>query len=246
MQPLREFQFRLRNALRWSPPAWKRRVSLEVLRGTLEAQGRARLAELERRYALSGWGALCTLGAWRESLYVLDLLSQHLPQTLPEGRALDVGAKNGTYLPGLAAALPRGWDAVELDAHRRYAWGSTRRAYGEAMARGLPGCRFIAADVQTLEGPWAFVSWFLPFLSRAPLDAWGLPARALAPAALLRHVTQRVLPGGALFVVNQGEAEAQTQAALFAQLGLPVRSLGRIDSPLSPFRKARFGLLYEA
>jgi hypothetical protein len=235
-----EWAFWLRNAVTVSPPAWKRRVPLDAVRGEVPAD---RLGALERRHPLAPWARCCNRQDWRESLYVLDVLDALLPQDLPAGRALDVGSKNGTYLPGLATAWPHGWDAVELDAHRRYLWGTTRRAYGEAMARALPGCRFVAGDVRSLEGPWALVTWFLPFLTAAPLEAWGLPASALAPRELLRHVCERVVPGGAVLVVNQGEEEASLQAELFESLGLPARALGRLESPLSPFRRERFGFL---
>jgi SAM-dependent methyltransferase len=202
-----------------------------------------RLDELNLRYQLSSWSRCCNHQDWVESLYVLDVLDRLLPKPLPLGRGLDVGAKNGSMLPGLVTAVGRGCDAVELDAHRRYLWGSTRRVYGERMAREFSDCRFIAADVRTLEGPWAVVTWWLPFLSRAPLEAWGLPERFLAPRELLRHVADRVLPGGVLFIVNQGKAEAELQQSLFADLGLDATSVGRIESVFSPYQKPRFGWL---
>ncbi|MEZ4236440.1 MAG: hypothetical protein R3F59_09820 [Myxococcota bacterium] len=154
-----------------------------------------------------------------------------------------MGSKNGAYLPGLAAAVPRGWDAVELDAHRRYLWGATRRAHGEAKAAALPGCRFHAADVRALDGPWALVTWLLPFLTPTPHAAWGLPARLLDPQGVLQHVVDRLVPGGVLLVVNQGAEEARLQRTLLdAHSDLDVTDLGRLDSPLSPFRRERFGL----
>jgi len=234
-QPIREFSFWLRNTLTLSMPPWKRPVTAASLGLEVTA--------LETRFDLSRWSQCCAAHDWRESLYVLDLLSRLLPADLPAGRALDVGSKNGTYLPGLATAQPRGWDAVELDAHRRYLWGTTRRAYGEAMARHFGGCRFIAGDVRSLEGPWAVVTWFLPFLSQAPLESWGLPVRELVPELLLRHVTERIVPGGVLLVVNQGEHEAELQHALFKRLKLKVEVLGKLDSKFSPFRRERFGFL---
>lgn len=87
------------------------------------------------------------------------------------------------------------------------------------------------------------MTWFLPFLTEGPLIAWGLPRRFLAPLELLTHVTSRLVPGGVLLVVNQGAEEAAPQEALFTQLAVPGRttSLGRVDSPLSPFRRERFG-----
>lgn len=151
-----------------------------------------------------------------------------------------MGSKNGAYLPALGVFRPP-FDAVELDAHRRYLWGSTRRAYGEAKAAAFPGSRFVAGDVRELDGPWALVTWLLPFLTPGPLVAWGLPDRHLRPAELVRHVVDRVAPGGVLLVVNQGEEEHALQLALLADLA-PI-PLGRVDSPLSPFRQTRFATL---
>lgn len=240
----RGLTFAARASVPWSAPAWKRTVSREVALAALSDAGRARVAELEAAGAdLSAWPRLCTLQDWRESLYVLDVVRSAMPPAgaLPPGRALDVGSKNGTYLPGLAAALPRGWDAVEVDAHRRYLWGATRRAYGEAMAAGLPDARFYAADVRVLPGPWAAVTWFLPFLTPAPLEAWGLPDDLLAPEALLRHVVDRLVPGGVLLLVNQGEREAAIQRELLDRVGVRYEALGPITSALSPFQRERFG-----
>jgi hypothetical protein len=214
---------------------------VDQVASTLTGPARARFDELRASHPLGAWERCLSPQAWRESLYALDVLAQHLPAEVPAGRALDVGAKNGAMLAGLATAAPRGWDAVELDAHRRYLWGSTRRVYGEAIAASFPDCHFIAGDVRSLEGPWALVTWFLPFLTRAPLSAWGLPERFLAPLELLQHVTSRVLPGGVLLVVNQGEHEASLQQALFQQVGGRLEALGRVESPLSPFRLPRFG-----
>lgn len=243
MQALARMAFWLRNAVPISAPAWKALVSLESLRADLDTR---RLGLLERLYPRihSDWHRHCSAQDWRESLYVLDVLRQHLPRGLPEGRALDVGSKNGTYLPGLFTAQPRGWDACELDAHRRYAWGTTRRAYGERMASAFPDCAFHARDVRELDGPWALVTWFLPFLSEAPLDAWGLPRTHFAPGALLEHVVKRLVPGGVMLIVNQGEREAELQEELLTQHApLWFRRLGAIESPLSPFSKARYGFL---
>ncbi|MDP3504401.1 MAG: hypothetical protein Q8S33_28955 [Myxococcales bacterium] len=236
-----EFAFRARAAVQWSLPPFKRVVSFEQMRASCSAV--ARLDDLSTRYDLSAWSRFCNRQDWRESLYVLDVLDRLLPKPLPAGRALDVGAKNGAMLPGLATATRRGCDAVELDAHRRYLWGSTRRVYGERMARAFPDCRFIAGDVRTLEGMYAVVTWWLPFLTPAPLEAWGLPSRFLAPLEMLRHVTQRLVPGGVLLIVNQGEAEAGLQRQHLESLGSKASALGRIESPFSPFSKPRFGWL---
>jgi hypothetical protein len=134
---------------------------------------------------------------------------------------------------------------VELDAHRRYWTLRTRRAHGEAMAAAFPGCAFHAADVRTRTGSYARITWFLPFVLEAPHRAWGLPAASFAPAEVVAHVLGLLAPGGTMLVVNQGEAEAQAQKALFAtcqgRASVQVAALGRVESELSPFRKPRFG-----
>jgi hypothetical protein len=242
-EAVRRLSFAMRSMLKASLPAWKRRTSLDALRPSLDA---TRLGQLEKQFDFSSWTRLCGEQEWRESLYVLDVLLQVLPADLPPGRGLDVGSKNGAYLPGLVTASPRGWDAVEIDAHRRYLWGSTRRVYGEAMANGLTDCEFISADVRTLKGPYSVVTWFLPFLTIEPLRAWGLPQSQFVPPLLLRHVMSLLAPGGVLLVVNQGEREAALQRQLFETMGCRPQSLGQLDSVLSPFRRPRFAFLWRA
>lgn len=244
----RTLAFKAREALRWSPPATVRALARSAFRARLQPGAQRRFDGLSHRHALEPWSALCNSIAWHESAYVLDVVSQWLPPQLPEGRCLDVGSKNGSYIPGLVTAVPRGWDFVELDAHRRYLWGATRRAYGERMASAFAGCVFHAADVKTLEGPWAFVTWFLPFLTPAPVDAWGLPATVLEPQRLLAHVISRVKPGGALLIVNQGDDEAAIQRRLLGELAprVLIEKTGVVESPLSPFLKRRLGTLIRA
>jgi hypothetical protein len=243
---LTELAWRVRRAIPWSPPAVKWPVSVHAITDDLSLDGVERLAELVQRYDVSRWSEVCDEDDWRESLYVLDLLDRYLPEGLPPGRALDVGSKNGVYLPGLATAVPRGWDAVELDAHRRYAYGATRRAHGERMAAAFPDCRFLAEDVRKQTGPYAVITWFLPFLTPEPHDAWGLPRELFSPEALFLHVRSLLAPGGVLLVVNQGVDEAVLQEDLFVRADLAPEALGRVSSPLSPFHKPRYGFLYRA
>jgi SAM-dependent methyltransferase len=245
--------FWLRNVLPWSLPAWPRTAGTWdrlMLRLSPAAQDRA--GELRARHDLDAWPRLLTPIQLHEDLALLDLLDRHLPADLPEGRGLEVGAKNGSALPALVAASRRPWDLVELDAHRRYMTMSTRRAHGErlvgAFASGSDGglvCRFIAGSVTSVKDAYAVITWILPFVHERPLRAWGLPRRFFAPLQLLRHVCSLVAPGGVLFVVNQGEGERDTQRGLFQDLGLQPNELGRLVTPLSPFRRPRFGFLWQ-
>jgi hypothetical protein len=179
-----------------------------------------------------------------ESLYVLDLLdSLGLSGDGSAGRGLDVGSKNGAYLPGLALGWPGGWDAVELDAHRRYLSLHTRRAFGEAAAGRWEGCRFHATDVRKLAGSWARITWLLPFLHEGPHRAWGLPTQALDPPGLLADVLGKLAPAGQLLIVNQGREEHALQGLLLEahRERYVWEDLDLLDGALAPFRRERLG-----
>lgn len=239
----REVAWRLRNAFPWSPPAIRRSRSWSTLLHTLPPDLRPAAESQAARYDLSRWGQVCDAQGFRESLYVLDVLDHCIGPPSHSAPSLDIGCKNGCYLPGLQAWSGGSWDGVELDAHRRYWTLTTRRAHGEFIARSLPGCRYLAGDVRDLSGPYGFMTWFLPFLHEAPLQAWGLPRRFLTPLALLEHAWTLLAPGGRLLVINQSEAEAERQEQLFQQVGIAAQALGRVESPLSPFQRPRLGWL---
>jgi hypothetical protein len=239
---INDIAFKIRSQLRWSAPAWQRRGSLARLQNRLSPAALARQQELQSRHAIDSWPTLLDDQQLHENLYVLDLLQRHLASA--HGPGLEVGAKNGAILPALHAAVPGPWDLVELDAHRRYADLSTRRAHGERMARAYAGCRYIAGTVVDRQDQYGVVVWFLPFLFEAPLRAWGLPRRFFAPEALFDHVVGRVAPRGSLLIVNQGERERDRQRELFDARGLRATDLGLLDSPLTPFRRKRFGFLW--
>ena len=233
----------VRDALRWSPEARLPGPSTleEAARRARDPQAAPRVIEgLGRRYPLDELTRVCGGSELAESLAALELLDRWLPADLPLGRGLDVGARNAANLGGLALAWPHGWDAVERDAHRRYWNGRTRRAAGEAMAGVFPDCRFIAADVRDVEEAYSVVTWFLPFVTEGPHRAWGLPHALFDPAGLLRSVWGRLVPGGVLLVVNQGEAEAEVQRELFEGAGIDAEALGRVESELSPYRRERW------
>ena len=231
----------LRTHLSWSPRVRLRPWGWDEFFSGLRGAAQARALHLANAYGLNRGQQATTQTRLDECFYVLDLLDRHIEKaTLPEGRCLDVGSKNGAYLPGLNAFLP-GWDAVEIDAHRRYVDFTTRRAHGEAVASVLHDCRFIADSVTHLQRPYRLITWFLPFVLQKPHVAFGLPAPLFEPQKLLAHVYSLLAPRGALWVVNQGPAEAAAQALLFKSLGLPYVELGRIESVLSPFQQPRFG-----
>jgi len=240
----RRLAWRLRHIVTWSPPVLRRSRSLPALLRTLPPAGRPAAEALASHYDLSGWERACDVQGFRESLYVLDVLDRYAgPPPDRSQPSLDIGCKNGGYLPGLRAWSSGPWDGVELDAYRRYWTMTTRRAHGEFVARSLPGCRYLAGNLLDICGAYGFITWFLPFLHAAPLREWGLPDRFLLPQRLFDHAWSLLAPGGRLLVINQGEAEAERQARLFQQARIAARALGRVESPLSPFQRPRYGFL---
>lgn len=216
-----------------------------MLLRSLPPVARSTAKALASRYHLDNCEKTCDAQGFQESLYILDVLDRYVGAPVSPWPSLDIGCKNGCYLPGLQAWSGGAWDGVELDAHRRYWNLTTRRAHGQAIAHLLPGCRYIAGDLMDISGIYGFISWFLPFLHDTPLKAWGLPHRFLKPLILLRQAWALLAPGGRLFIVNQGEVEAELQARLFQETGITAQAIGRIESPLSPFQLPRYGFLVE-
>lgn len=241
---LRELTYRWRQSMRISAPPWKRNAgSWESLDVRLKPQARKGLNRLRTRHgaAIDAWPRILTVAELHEAAFVLDTLDWVVAQgSTLAGPSLDVGSKNGSHLPALVAAVPGPWDLVEIDAHRRYATLATRRAHGEAIARRYGDTRFLATSVTTLTGPYATVTWTLPFVDRRPHSAWGLPDHLFDPAKLLSQVSAIVAPNGSLIIVNQGDVERKLQAELFDQCEMNATSLGPIPSALSPFRYTRY------
>lgn len=235
--------WRLRQTVTWSPPVIRCPHSLPALLRAAPPAMRPAAEALAARYDLSGWEPVCDGQGFRESLYLLDVLDRYVGPADSALPSLDIGCRNGCYLPGLQAWSGGPWDGVELDAHRRYWTLTTRRAHGEFIARSLPGCRYLAGNLLDVRGRYGFITWFLPFLHEAPLRIGGLPRRFLMPQSLLNHAWALLGPGGRLLVVNQGEAEAEFQAQLFQSMGVSAQALGRVESPLSPFQRPRYGFL---
>ncbi|MCP9438295.1 MAG: hypothetical protein NHB36_00235 [Nitrospira sp.] len=243
----REIDWRIQNRLAWSAPVLKRRLRdvTRVLAGLRAAQAQ-RYRALAGRYDLADWPRVCTARDYRLNLYVLDVLDRYLPRPAAGGRCLDIGAAAWGYLPALAAWSGGAWDGVELDAHRRYWTLATRAGHARYMCRHFPGCRYRVGSLLDLRGFYAAVTWFLPFVRPAPLAAARLPARFFQPQALLAHALSLLAPNACLFIVNQGEDEAEIQSALLTALGAKATELGEITSEFSPFTRPRYGWLVPA
>jgi len=231
-------------------PTLKNKRSIKSLNGVTKQFSTAQrqcFDQLNHRYSLDDWAQLCNRTEFIENLYLLDLLDQHIGEVsvdeMVDGMGLDIGCRNFSHLPALSAFMPRRWAGVELDAHARYWNGFTRRAYGEWMVKQREECRYIAGSLLDVEGSFCMISWVLPFVSEAPLQRWGLPARFFQPQLLLEKACSLLASGGEMFVVNQGEREAEAQQKLFDAVQVKVETLGKIDSVFSPFKHSRYGWL---
>lgn len=213
--------------------------------GLLSPEQRARYDVLAQRYALTRLGDYLRPEQWRENLYVLDVLDQQLGRNraAAPGPGLDIGCRNFSYLPALHAYSARPWQGVELDAYARYWNGSTRAAYGRALAARYPGCAYHATSVTAVTGSYVLIVWFLPFLNVETLVAYGLPRRYFDPPTLLSAAHRLLTPGGTLLIVNQGAQERDAQQQLCAELALPCTESRMITSLFSPFRVARYATL---
>ncbi len=234
---------RLRDAVPWSLRAHlpgPSTLTEAAARAENPAAAERAMEALGSRYDLSLLLHACGPSELAESMAALEVLDRWLPDTLPVGPGLDVGARNAANLGGLATAWPHGWDAVERDAHRRYWNTTTRRAFGEAMAGSFPRCRYLAGDVRDLTSRYSVVTWLLPFVTEGAHRAWGLPGTLFEPVRVLRHVWKRVGEGGVLLVVNQGEEESEAQGRLFVEAGIRAEALGRVVSVLTPYTRERW------
>ncbi len=238
----REIDWYIQNSFTLSAPVIKR--ALKDPRACVDAltpAQAARYATLVQGYDLARWPSVCNADDYHLSLYTLDLLDQYLPHETRDSHGLDIGASAWAYLPALLSFTGTPWDGVELDAHRRYWSLSTRRAHADFMRRLCADCRYVSGSLLDVRGTYARITWFLPFVTPAPLYAWGLPRRFFQPLALLRHAWSLLEDGGEMFIVNQGETERAAQARLFSEAGLLGRGLGELHSVFSPFQQPRYG-----
>lgn len=240
----RALDWRIRNVLTLSAPVIKRRLrDLPQLGRELNAAQRTRYHRLSADYPLDAWPQVCTRWEFLLNLYVLDICDRYIGTPAVGTRGLDIGAGGWAYLPALLSWSGRPWDGVEIDAHRRYWNLATRRGHADYMCRICPDCRYRPESMLSLHAPYAPITWFLPYVLRDVQRADGLPDRFFEPHQLLRHAWSLLAPGGQLFILNQGAAEAAAQAALCAAQGMPALPCGEINSPFSRFRQRRYAWL---
>ncbi len=191
-------------------------------------------ARLRRTYHLAALREDSTRQNYRINLFYLELLERACDEagvSLPDPvRAVDIGPSHWFYVQGLYALLrhyqspaDRAVDltAYEADAWRVYRDLRSRLDHAVAHRRDLPA-RYLPEAFVPQPGGWDVVLLLFPFVFRRDHLRWGLPRRLFDPRRLLESAWASVAPGGALWIVNQGEAEHQAQRASLEALGIPV------------------------
>ncbi|MDH5190447.1 MAG: hypothetical protein OEW89_04280 [Gammaproteobacteria bacterium] len=239
---IRQFEWHIKNNLTFSLPVFKTPVGLAQIIVDLSPEQIQQLDKLKSKYDISVWGNVCTQREWLENLYILDICDRYIGNNNTE-IALDIGSKNWSYLPALTAFTSNPWHGVELDAYRRYWNLSTRKAYAAYMMKNCSQCKYFSGSLTGLHGQYSLITWFLPFVKPEPLRYWGLPDHYFEPEKLLNHAWQLLAPGGIMFIMNQGQEEAEIQNRLLDTENLETQFLGEITSQFNPYKQPRFGWL---
>ena len=241
-----ELDFAMKRIFRHSARA-RRRAAVEatLVEQSLRPQGRPRFRELSARYDLRPWPVVCDQDDYEANLYILDLLDQLFARdaSQPGGPCLDIGSRSWWYAPAQAAFLDAPWTGIEIDAHQRYLDMTTRRARAEFMSSPYPGLRYIAGSLLDLEASFGFITWILPYLLMDSLVSDRLPERLFMPRRLLAHAFSLLSPGGTLVILNHTMEEHDIQAALLAELQIPVEDRGQLRGIVTRQEEQRFAFV---
>lgn len=250
----------LRQLFRWRRAGFRIQPSAQADPfATLPPQDRPRAMALAERltqtYHLEDFAAQTTPVNYRENLFYLHLLESALEAaqvSLPETvRAADIGPSHWFYVQALAALLcwwqtprPRPIDlqGYEIDAYRVYADLHSRYDHALGHMRGLAGVTYIPRGFSAQPSTFHLIFMLFPFVFPEDHLKWGLPGNFFRPRGLLQAAWQSLQPGGALIIVNQGEAEHRAQRALLEAEGIPIRAAFRHDPLLFRYSLDRYVL----
>jgi hypothetical protein len=250
----------LRNFLNWHPVPFVERIGSAGDLPLANPDALASAQDLLVRYDLSSLQQRASVARVLENLTYLEWLDT-FDQAAPDVFSalshvdclnwLDVGAKNWAYVDALDAfARQKVYsayrvDGVELDAHRRYQDFTTRSQVAKAYIEPLTSAQYHAMDALHWRRKAHIITQFLPFVSKNPHLAWGLPLRYFQPQGLLMHLLDLLQPDGVLLVVNQGEWEAEAQQALWEQASryhaFKLYPLGVLPVSFMTYRYPRYG-----
>ena len=182
-----------------------------------------------------------------ESKYVFDILSRHVkPLKKEKLSVLDVGSKNWAYVRGeydffKSYCTFLRLDGVEIDAYRLYSNLYSRYEVAKFYIKNLDGVSYYADNLLNIKREYDYIIWLLPFVTIYPHKKWGLPKKFFMPEKLLEHAYGILREE--MFIINQGEEEAEIQQELLEKLKLPYRCEGEIKAGSSLFKNPRYGFI---
>lgn len=206
--------------------------------------------ELRRHYRLGPLYAASSVHAYRENLYVLDLLdglggtALEMRESL---RAIDVGSQDFRYAFALARWLRHfskdvSLTGIELEGHRIYDDLHSRKEHAEAFASEVDGAtvEYRVADFLDYESPPASLDvafFFFPFVLEYALVRWGLPRRFFSPKRIFERAYSLLRPGGTVLVMNHTSAERDRQLEILRECGFTIISSRPAQSELVDYAK---------
>lgn len=236
--------FFLRNLLKISRPNFS--VKNESKEDLFEGETLQKAEKFCKKYNLNILKNNSTKRNYAENLYTLDLLETFIkPEEKNQIKALDIGSKNWFYVSAEYAFFSKfaknlKLDGIEIDAWRVYSNFYSRHDAAMFYSKNLDGTKYIAGDFLKHKSKYDYIIWILPFVSKTPLKAWGLPMKHFKPHELLQKAYNDLEIGGQMLIVNQGEKEYTIQQQMYDELKIPYEKCGEFKSEFLEYQNKRF------
>jgi SAM-dependent methyltransferase len=193
----------------------------------LDAPAALRIDQLRQRYGVA-FEQQCGVRSALANYEYLDWLDAAFDAWAiepPRPRELhDVGCGGFAYAHALHRRFaPERLVGIDVEGRRRLRDGATRHERVLAHLAALPGAEFVVADYTRWSRPADLVTAFFPFVTPAPLLAWRLPLRLLAPAELFAAIARNLVPEGHVLMANHSSAEYAIAAGYARGAGLVER-----------------------
>lgn len=198
------------------------------------------------KYDLKYIEATATKRNYKENLYTIDLLETYLkPEKKENLKVIDIGSKNWFYATGEYHFFRKyskklKLDGIEIDAYRVYSNLYSRYDAAMYYSKHLENTNYIADDFLNHKGKYDYIVWILPFITKTPLEAWGLPNEYFKPEKLLQKAYNDLEENGSMIIVNQGEKEYGVQKELLEKLQIPYEDCGEFKSDFLKYKHKRF------
>lgn len=207
------FDFFIRNKLRFSRKNYTEHNEEKGVLSDLEGKE----GYLLKKYDFYDYKRNSTKVNYYQNLNILDFLDRYLSIPYSDSiKVLDVGSKNWFYVPAEYKYFKKYckklyMDGVELDAYRLYSNFYSRYEVAKYYTKNYKGANYIPDDVMNITQKYDYIIWILPFVTKYPLQRWGLPDKFFNPNSLFEHVYSLLEDSGKMVIINQGVEEFQIQ-----------------------------------